>query len=269
MKKILITLAIVVGCYLCVAIGAWCIVPRMIANTDRRLLGVRVAIARLEQDQLLLAERIKAATDSTIKRGKSKDEEIVALLSDSDVNHLALVYLGSDWSIQRSGFMGTVAHMRELLALQEKERKNYVSRTDEKIKDLERRWRTMNRNLQLAHPGSLGFATMMREINELERQLDNYRLSNALCSEEARRDSEAHKFAEVRAQTEAEIFRIASDYQERTAGVLNTVMAEKLGELRYEANKPDHLRRIMSPFNIWPLNVICEMPMPETYEKQL
>ena len=269
MKKLLITLLVVVVAYLAVAIGAWCIVPRMIANTERRLSGVRFAIANLEQDQILLSERIKAATDSTLKRGQSKADEIAALLSDSDVNHLALVYLGSDWAIQRSGFMGTVSHMRELLALQEKERAIYASRTEKKIKELESRWRTLNRNLSLLHPESIAFAAMEREIREVKEQLNNYRYSNVLYSEETRRDNDARKFAEVRAKTEAEIFRIASDYQERTVGVLNSVMAEKLGELRYEANKPDYLRRIMSPFNIWPMNVICEMSVPDTYEKQL
>lgn len=268
MRKTLSILAVLLGLYLCVAIGVWCIVPRKIADVEQRLSGVRIAIARLEQDQIMLSERVKAATDATIGRGQSKVEEVAALLKDPDINHLALVYIGSDWAIQRSGFLGTVSHMRELLDRQDSDRKVFVSRTDKKIKDLESRWRTMNRNLQLTRPESLGFAAMMREIHEIERQLDNYRYSNAL-SAEVRKDSEDRKFAVARATMEANIFKIASDYQEQTVGVLNRIMAEKLYELRLEANKPDHLRRILSPFNIWPLNKIVKLPLPDEDEKQL
>lgn len=46
-------------------------------------------------------------------------------------------------------------------------------------------------------------------------------------------------------------------------------MAEKLYELRLESNKPDYLRRILSPFNIWPLNKIVKLPLPDEDEKQL
>ena len=268
MKKTLSVLATLFGLYLCVAIGAWCIVPRKLADVEQRLSGVRVAIARLEHDQIMLSERVKAATDATIGRRKSKVEEVAALLKDPDINHLALVYLGSDWAIQRSGFLGSVSHMRELLEMQDNDRKAFSSSTDRKIKDLENRWRTMNRNLQFMRPGSLGFAAMMREIHEIERQLDNYRYSSAL-SAEVRKDSEDRKFAEARATMEANIFKIASDYQERTVGVLNGVMAEKLYELRLESNKPDYLRRILSPFNIWPLNKIVKLPLPDENEKRL
>lgn len=252
----------------------------MIADTERRLFGVRIAIAQLEQDQILLSQRIQAVTDQTIGKGRPKEEEVAALLADPDINRLAFVYLGADWAIQRSGLLGAAAHLRELFDLQMSDRKGARDRLDRrevedkrKIKELERRKRSLGLQLTPLNRRGNGFASKQMELDDVERQLTLYRNRRVYWEtqrfDDAQRDKMDEAFAEARAKTEAEVFRLASEYQAQTVGTLTRVMAEKLGELKQEANRPTHLRRFMSPFNIWPVNRICRMPLEGTDAKQL
>lgn len=271
---------IAVTVYIILAVVAWLIVPKMIADSEGRLFGVRIAIARLEQDQILLSQRIQAVIDQTLGKGRQKEEEVAALLADPDINHLALVYLGADWVIQRSELVGVAAHMRNLFNQQKKDRNKTLNRLDQredeilqKVKKLERRKRGILAQMPLMNRGSSSYKSAIDELDEVDRQLFLYMDRRVYLetkrSNDVQRDKMDETFAEARAKTEAEIFRLASEYESKTVGTLARVMAEKLGELRFEANKPTHLRRFMSPFNIWPVNQICQMPLEGEYAKQL
>lgn len=266
--------------YLVLAVVAWRTVPKMVADAERRLFGVRVAIARLEQDQILLSQRIQAVTDQTLGKGRPKEEEVAALLADPDINRLAFVYLGADWAIQRSGLVGAAAHLREMFDLQMSDRKGARDRLDRresedrrKIKELEQRKRSLGLQLMTLNRRGNGFASKQLELEDVERQIFLYRDRRVYWEtqrlDDAQRDKTDEAFAEARAKTEAEVFRLASEYQAQTVGTLTRVMAEKLGELKLEANRPTHLRRFMSPFNIWPVNRICRMPLEGEDAKQL
>lgn len=281
MKNRLIVLsACAVVAYLVLAVVACRIVPKKIADAERRLLGVRVAIANLEQDRIVLSQRIQAITDRTLKVGKTKDVEIEELLSDPDINHFALVYLGADWSVPRSAFIGAVAHSRSLISMQRKDRKGVSKRMDEreeerleKVRLLENRKRSLTTQLASLSRWSISYDAKWREMIDVEKQLvllrDWHDYNDTKSQKDYRTDQTDEAFATARAKTETEIFQLASEYEAKTVGALTRVMAEKLGELKVEANRPDHLRRLMSPFNIWPINAICEMPMEGKGEKQL
>ena len=264
MRKILIALLVIVVGYIAVAIAAWHILPKMIVDSDRRLIGVRLAIAKLSNDQLVLSQRMLAITDATLGKGKSKVDEVTALLSDPDINHLAVIYMGSDWAIQKSSFMGAVSHMRELVKTQLDARKNYKSKLAEKIEKLEARKKSLG--IQLRSPSTE--RAWHVEMRDIEEQLSRLRNLNA-HSEEMQSDADARRAIEDNAKNEAEIFKLATDYQGKTVGALSETIAVKLGELRVEENKPERLRRIMSPFNIWPINLISRMPLELNDEKQL
>ena len=270
----------VAAAYLVLAVVAWRTVPKMIADAERRLFGVRVAIAQLEQDQILLSQRIKAVTDQTLGKGRPKEEEVAALLADPDINRLAFVYLGADWAIQRSGLVGAAAHLREMFELQMSDRKGTRDRLDRreaedkrKIRELEQRKRSLGLQLTTLNRRGNGFASKQLELDDVERQIFLYRDRRVYWEtqrfDDAQRDKTDEAFAEARAKTEAEVFRLASEYQAQTVGTLTRVMAEKLGELKLEANRPTHLRRFMSPFNIWPVNRICRMPLEGENAKPL
>lgn len=271
--------ALVVG-YLVLAAVAWRICPKMIADSERRLFGVRVALARLEQDQILLSQRIQAATSQTLGKGQAKDAEVAALLADPDVNRLALVYLGADWSMQRSAFVGTVAHLRAQFEQQKRERQGVRDRIDQreaeraaKVKALEHRKRSLSHQLTMLNTRSGSFMSRRIELDDVERQLVLQRDRNAYWDtqrqDDAQRSRSDEVFATARANTEAEIFRVANEYQDKTVGTLVRVLAEKRGDLRFEANRPDRLRRILSPFNVWPINLICRMPLEDEDAKPL
>lgn len=279
-KKAALLVAIVAVGYLAVAAVAWRIVPKAISDSERRLFGVRVALAQLEQDQILLSQRIHAVTSETLGKGQSKDAEVAALLADPDVNHLAFVYLGADWSLQRSALVGAVAHLRAQFEQQKSDRQSVRDRIDEreaarveKIKRLEQRKRSLGIQLIGLDRRSVSYGVKQIELEDVERQLILERDRNNYWAtqrhDDVRRDKTDEVFAEARAKMEAEVFRVANAHQENTVGTLIRVMAEKRGGLRFEANRPDRLRRILSPFNIWPVNWICRLPLEDEDAKPL
>lgn len=271
-KKVIIGLLILVGGYLALAVVASLLAPKMIADSERRLFGIRLAAARVEQDQILLSQRIQAITSQTLEQGKSKDEEVAAQLTDPDINRLALVYLGADWSVQRSEFIGAVAHLRREIKLQTKSKKKLETQTvalekqtASRVKELERRKRCIS--LQLSFLKGDNYRAKLDELNDVDRQLlllrDRADYHDLTYQKHLAHKETEDKLIEAHAKTEAEVFRLASEYQAKTLGTLTRILAEKRSELTVEANKPNRLRQLMSPFNIWPINRICRMPLEE------
>ena len=271
-RKLVLFWGVAVVAYLVLAFVACLVVPKMIADSERRLFGVRLALAQLEQDQILLSQRIQAVTSETLGKGQPKDAEVAALLADPDVNHLAFVYLGADWSLQRSALVGAISHLRAQFEQQKGDRQGVRDRIDQreadlaaKVKKLEQRKRSLGHQITTMDRRSVGFKAKMIELDDVERQLALLRDRNTYWEtqrrDDIRRDQSDEVFAEARAKTEAEVFRVANECQANTVGTLIRVLAEKRGDLKFEANKPDRLRRILSPFNIWPINWICRMPL--------
>lgn len=263
---------VAVVAYLVLAFVACLVVPKMIADSERRLFGVRLALAQLEQDQILLSQRIQAVTSETLGKGQPKDAEVAALLADPDVNHLAFVYLGADWSLQRSALVGAVSHLRAQFEQQKKDRQGVRDRIDqreeklaEEVKDLEKHKRGLGLQLVSMDRRSNSYKVKMIELEDVERKLVLLRDRNAYWetrrADDVRRDKSDELFATARAESESEVFRVANEYQAKTVGTLVRVLDEKRGDLKFEANKPDRLRRILSPFNVWPINRICRMPL--------
>lgn len=271
-KKIVIGLLILVGGYLALAVVASLLAPKMIADSERRLFGIRLATARVEQDQILLSQRIQDIISQTLDKGQSKDEEVAVLLTDPDINRLALVYLGADWSVQRSEFIGAVAHLRREIKLQTESKKKLETQTvalekqtASRVKELERRKRCIS--LQLSFLKGDDHRAKLDELNDVDRQLlllrDRADYHDLTYQKHLAHKETEDKLIEAHAKTEAEVFRLASEYQAKTLGTLARILAEKRSELTVEANRPNRLRQFMSPFNIWPINRICRMPLEE------
>lgn len=130
---------------------------------------------------------------------------------------------------------------------------------NKKIKELENRKRSLQNQLK-APRGTTADRAWHVEMDDIERQLVTFRSSNTY-REYIEKDNASAKHIEAKAKNEDDLFRLASQYQAQTIGALNQVMAEKLGELRFEEAEPSRLRRQMSLFNVWPLNLICKMPV--------
>lgn len=249
--------------YIVVAIVAWQLLPGKIADAERRLWGVRAAIVQLMHDQQFVSDRVRTITNETLGQGKGKIAEVAAMLGDPDLNHIALTYMGSDWSLQRSSFLGQVAHARKLLETQKIARENTKSRLNEKIKELEVRKRTLIRRLRTPSDDRAWHV----EMDDIERQLVTFRSANTY-KEYLDKDANASKHIEATAKNEDALFKMALESQEATVGRLNQVLAERLGALRWTENEPIRLRRVGLYFNIWPLNWMFEMPMPEDADEK-
>jgi len=255
MRKLVWLLGVVAVFYVIAAVVAWRLLPSKIRDADNRLWGVRAAISRLTKDQWIVSERMRTITSETLGRGKNKIEQVSAIMDDPDLNHIALTYMGADWSLQRSSFLGQVAHSRKLLATQHEAHRNKKSRLDEKIRELEARKRSLTKQMR----GPSTERAWRVEIDDVERQLVQFRGSNTY-KEYMEKDNEDDKHIEATAQSENTLFKLASDYETATVGALNRVLAEKLGDLRWEENEPMRLRRVSSVFNVWPLNLILKLP---------
>lgn len=253
MKKLVAICVVAVVAYAALGIAAGFLLPKKIEEAEGKLPGIGVAISRIATDQLRVSERMREITALTLEKGGSKIEEVSMMLGDRELNRLALAYLGADWSVQRSSFLGSVNHSRNLLKTQRTEHLEEGSLLSQKIKELENRKRSLKHQMKAPHGSSADRAWHV-EMNDVDRQLLAYRSSNTY-QEYVEKDRANAKHVEAKAKNEDELFQLANQYQVRTIGVLNQVMASKIGELRFEEAEPSRLRQRMSFFNIWPLNL--------------
>ena len=261
MKKLIVICVVAVICYAAVGVAAGYLLPAKIKEAERKLPGIGAAISRIATDQLRVSERMRDITAKTLERGGSKIDEVSMMLGDTELNRLAMVYLGADWSVPRSSFLGSVNHSRNLLKTQRKEQQQGESLLSQKIKELENRKRSLQHQMKAPHGSSADRAWHV-EMDEVDRQLLAYRSSNTY-NEYIEKDRANAKHVEAKAKNEEALFQLASQYQVQTIGALNQVMASKIGELRFEEAEPSRLRHRMSFFNIWPLNLLCRMPVEE------
>lgn len=259
MKKLFVICFVAIIGYAALGIAAGRLLPAKIEEAERKLPGIGIAISRIATDQLQASERMRDITSRTLGCGGSKIEEVSMMLGDPELNRLALTYLGADWSVQHSSFLGCVNHSRKLLKVQKEERMGEETLLNKKIKELENRKRSLQNQLKTPRGTSADRAWHV-EMNDIERQLITFRSSNTY-REYIEKDNASAKHIEAKAKNEDELFKLASQYQAQTIGTLNHVMAAKLGELRFEEAEPSRLRWQMSWFNVWPLNLICKMPV--------
>ena len=261
MKKVIVISVAAIVCYAALGVAAGYLLPAKIEEAERRLPGIGAAISRIATDQLRVSERMRDITSQTLARGGSKIDEVSMMLGDPELNRLALTYLGADWSVQRSSFLGSVTHSRKLLKVQKEEKMDEKTLLNKKIKELENRKRSLQNRLKGPHRSSAERAWLI-EFDDVERQLLAFRSSNTY-REYIEKDNFSANYVEAKAKNEDELFKLASQYQTKTIGVLNQVMASRIAELRLEEAEPSRLRQRMSFFNIWPLKLICRMPVEE------
>lgn len=266
--KVLIFLGILIVAYVAVAVAAWRIMPGKIAEAERKRVGVTMALAKVANDQLAVSRRISEITKKTLGNGQDKVAQVTMLLGDDELNRIALTYMGADWATMYSSFSGNVKHMRDLLKMQKADRDKYVSKLNQKIKELEAKKSHLLK--QATHPVIRGGESVgmyeqknyqwKNELEDVDRQLWAWRSSNTY-REYVEKDKLANSEVEARAKTEAAIFKLASDYEAQTVGQLVSIMAEQATALRYEEAEPERMRHQMSYFNIWPLNKLAAMPL--------
>lgn len=253
-KKLLLLAGILLLCYVVLAVFVLSRANKALADADRRAWDIRVATLRITQDQRTVSERTKAATKKTLESGKQKTDEIAELLGDEELNRLARIYLGRDWAVQRSEFMGQVQHSRNLLTKQKRSKVDSLKSIEDKIAQLEKRKKFL---LEVIHNP---YKTNIRvsEIRDIDNQLWNLRTT---LRESKFRDSGTSdaKFIESIAKSEEALFKLAVDVQNATLGALNRSLGDNLFRLRDEEAGIQGVRRTIDLFNVWPLNRLMKV----------
>ena len=247
MKKALGLAAVV---FALLVAGRWYVVWRL-NGADSSSAGFQSAIAKLEADRRIVSARVKAETEVSLRGNLSEAEEVCELMGDADLNRLALLYMGADWSIPRSAFQGRIrglANRERKLADDRTRRAMRCRRTMDK---LERRRRLLKMNLKAP---SLS-RKMEQELLDLEQQISALKSSEDYCKLVEPNAVEGVNAAEM-ASVDTEICRIAAEYRRDSVERLEGVIVERLAEQRAGLSSFERLRKFLSWLDFWPLTAL-------------
>jgi len=247
MRKIIVFLILLFAALLGVR---WHLGSRL-AGDDVSQRGVDLAIAKLTADRKTLSLRTAAIAEVAHRSGKSTVDEVAELMADEDLNRLALLYMGADWSIPRGAFLGSVRQIRELQRMQELDRVRRVKELRDRLGQFERRRRIIDTRLD----AKSDLHNRAQEKAEIDRQLLELRASQTY-REFVETDALSVKNADAKAMVEKTIAKIAEEYRAASVVRLDAVLAESLTEQRAAAEALDRLKRVFSWTDFWPLNVL-------------
>lgn len=261
MKKLFVILAaafvfvgVVYGVYV-----TWYL-PMVIEKYEARTPVIQQALAEVSNDQLLLSKTVGQITENAVRNSNGKAKALLEMLSDSHINRLALNYLGVDFSMYKSSYIGQLKHIRNMGKIQgDKHRKAIKSEEDlkEKIKRLESRkkflllTRSTLRNDR--HRSWRQWASWEREMDDIDSQIHYLRgldWGNVLTKGKTNSAEE-----EARMQREKLIFRVASDYEMQTVIPLERAIAAKRKFYMEESLFATCLRERLDSLAFWPLTV--------------
>lgn len=249
--KVLVFLVIVLGA---LAAVRWHAVRRT-SGADNARAAIETAISKIEADRKLVSARTELISRSANKGGKATSDEIAMLLGDADLNRIALSYLGADWSIPCSTFLGSVREIRKLQRMRAEERIKRAAELKEDMAKMERQLKIaemhidgpadkQKRNLQMDE--------IMVRINELRCSLDYLELI-------ANNDLES-KNADAKLAAEKMIGDLADEYRKASVGRLSSVLTEDLEKQQKALKTYGLLSSVSAMLNFWPLNVLVRQP---------
>jgi len=263
MKKLFVIAVLLAAAYFAAGVCAWRILPAKIVEAERKRDGATLALAKIADDQLAVSRRVSEITAQTLDRGRDKAEQVSALLGDATLNRMALTYMGADWAVVRSSFVGSVRHMRNQQRMQSSDRKKREDQLEKKIEKIEYRKRQVLRDMNAPHDSAHRHKEEQwkAELRDLDRQL-------SMLRDTSQYRDKLDKTAAVDPSTATEdgktaIFKLATDCEEQTVGRLAKVLAEKAAALRAEESEVEKLKGRLSYFNVWPLNKLANMPIGE------
>lgn len=250
------TMVVAVVVYVVFAVIMLVYLPRKVKLAESRLPGIQQAIAECAADQLLLSKRVTALTDQGIKEGHPKVDILNRMLSDPDLNRLALNYTGFDFATARSSFLTAIKHSRDLLKSQksvytkEKEQKDFVA---QKLRQLESRRKYLLNISKSTHDEHAS----ERELHDIEEQISHYR--GIEWSRELKNEKGKDTYANAGAQLEAQLFNLATDCEKNTIIALERSIAERKGTFVKDEQQTILLRNVYDKLNIWPLPALQKL----------
>ena len=227
--------------------------PEHIARDESRMLAIQQAMAECSADQRTLSKRVAEITDQVVKEGRNKTVAVYRMLSDADLNRLALNYMETDFATSRSSFVGEVKHSRELFKKQkasedgEKKEREAVSR---KLQRLESKKKFLS-NEPAASRDHRELADVESQIRDLRKvELDKF---NKISQKRMMKSGNGlNATAAVEAQLEAHLFKIAEDYEKNSVVALERAIAARKRAFQQDEQRIAMVRSIYDRLNVWP-----------------
>lgn len=254
--KILICLAVVILGLL--AAARWYAV-RELDGADGSRAGLLTAVSKLESDRRIVYSRVAEISNASYRSKQSTADEVAELLGDGDLNRLALRYMGADWSIPRSVFLGRV---RELQNRQNQAKKladarySRIMRCKRMLEMLESRKRHIG--MYLNSPSILKMAR--RELSDVES-----RIAEVQATEEYRElvglKTGNEKSVQEMLSLDDEISHLAEEWRRDSVERLDGVIGAQLVECQESLLRLERRQAVLSWLDFEPLSTLIPRRM--------
>lgn len=202
--------------------GRWYAVRKLDGISGSRT-GLESAIAKFEADRRVISARVKAVTDSSHRRNLSEADEVVELMGDADLNRLALLYMGADWSVPRTTLRKRIRDMQRR-----------ARDCEQALAKLERRLRL----LQMTMNAPSDVRKKSQEKADITRQIATLKETDDYRDLIARNDK---------------IGRLVAEYRRDSVERLGNVVSDRVNEQREELSKSECRQKLLTWLDFWPL----------------
>lgn len=210
--------------------------------------GVQTTIAKFEADREIVSSRVRAVTEASLRDNSSEAAEVFALMGDTDLNRLALLYMGADWAIPRDAFQGRVRALLKSGRNQMDERTKRAERCQQAMTKLERR----RRLLQMSLNAPSASRKARRELSDLEREIADLKSSKDYVELIAPNTVKEANRAE-KARVSDEISRLTAEYRRDSVERLEIVINESLAKQKEKLALLDRRNVVYRWLDFWPL----------------
>ena len=237
--------------------GRWYVVRKLSGAGGSRA-GLQSVLMKLEADRQIVSSRVNAVTEASLRRNLSEAEEVFELMGDADLNRLALLYMGADWSTPRNAFQGRIRGLQNRGRNQMDERTRRAVRCKRTLDRLERRRRLLK--MSLGAPSTARKTN--QELSDVERQISALKSSKDYVELVAPNAVEGINASE-QARVDEEISLFAAEYRRDSVERLEGVIRDRLVEQQDELSKLERRQRLLSWLDFWPLTTL----IPSAAEK--
>ena len=257
-KVLLWVMGCLVGAYVLFAVVMIWHMPKKVALEESRIAGIKSAIAEIVGDQLLLSKRVNEIVDRAKAKDRKNVDVVYTMLSDADVNRLALNYIGRDFATYKSSFVSEIKHARELLR---KQRDIYI-KENETTDDLKKKLRILESRKKFLYeePSGHGHAywgvqghteNWYRKMDDIDSQLHQLRAVD--LARDVKNLNSKDAYVSAQALLEKHLFTLARDYEQKTIVLLEKVIAERKIAFQNDEQRILLLRDRYDALNVWPL----------------
>jgi hypothetical protein len=236
----------------------------LIRTNENRLPAIQQAISEISKDQLLLSQTISKITDKVIDSGKGKDVMVREMLSNPVINRLALNYMGSDFSTQKSMFLAQIRHVKAVSKQQSdiaRKRSNEENKVKDELKKLESKKKFLLMSRGSVVPGGYNghqqWAAWQREMYDIDSQI--YKLRDLALTQSFNKDATQNSGENIKIKQANTIFEVATEYEKNTVVRLeHAIVVRRMSYVKDEATVI-MLKDRLNTLSIWPLSIFIEI----------